>query len=75
MQYIDHISERFHQFAVVSSELPDTSCLLLKNIGNRLDRIAILELPNEWMVDQINPRLLFIVVQGSLKGQLKYRAR
>jgi hypothetical protein len=73
MQNIDYTLEQFHHFAVVSSKFSKGLCLLLKDCGDGLDRIAIFELPSERMVDQFHSCLLFVVMQGSLEEQLKHR--
>ena len=42
----------------------------MKNGGNELDGIAILELVGERMLGQCYARLLFVVLQGSFKKHL-----
>jgi hypothetical protein len=42
----------------------------MKNGGNGLDRVAVLKLFGEWMIDQYYARLGFVVSQGSLKEHL-----
>ena len=67
--------ERLHHFVVVSSKFSEGLCLLLKDCGDRLNRIAAFELPGERVVDQFHARLLFIVMQGCLEEGLENRAR
>jgi hypothetical protein len=75
MQDMDYALERFHHFVIVSSKFSKCLCLLLKDCGDGLDRIAVFELPSERMVDQFLPCLLFIILQGSIKERFKNRAR
>ena len=74
IQDMDYMFEWFHQFAVVSSKFSEGPCLILKDCGDRLDRITIFEPPGERMVDQFHPCLLFIVMQGSIEEGLDHRA-
>ena len=67
--------ERLHHFSVVLSEFIKSPCLLLKDCGNKLNRIAIFELPSQRVIHQFHARLLFIVVQGCLEEGLKHRVR
>jgi hypothetical protein len=67
--------EWFHHFVVVSSKFSEGPCLILKDFGDRLNRIAVFELPSKRVVDQFHACLLFIVMQGSLEEGLKHRAR
>jgi hypothetical protein len=75
MHDMHYTLEWFHHFAVVSSKFSEGLCLLLKDCGDRLNRIATFELPSERVVDQFHARLLFIVMQGCLEKGLKHRAR
>jgi hypothetical protein len=75
MHDMHYTLERFHHFAVVSSKFGEGPCLLLKDCCDRLNRIAIFELPSERVVDQFHARLLFIVMQGCLEEGLKPRVR
>ena len=59
--------EWFHHFAVVSSKFSEGSCLLLKNFGDRLNRITVLEFRSERVIDQFHACLLFIIMQSSLE--------
>ena len=67
--------EWFHHFAVVSSKFSEGPCLLLKDFGDRLNRIAVFELPSKRVIDQFHACLFFIVMQCSLEEGLKHRAR
>ena len=42
----------------------------MKNGGNGLDGVAVLEPIGEWMLRQFYARLLFVVLQGGLKKHL-----
>ena len=75
MYDMDYTLERFHHFAVISSKFSESVCLLLKDCDDRVNRIAIFELPGERVVDQFHACLLFIVMQGSLEEGVKHRAR
>jgi hypothetical protein len=75
MQDMDYTLEWFHHFVVVSSKFSEGPCLLLKDCGDRLDRVTIFEVPSERMVDQFLLCLLFVVIQGSIEERPKHRAR
>jgi len=48
---------------------------MLEDVHDRVDSMAILELSSERMVDQFEPCLFLIVVQGSVEGQQKPKMR
>ena len=73
IQDTNYSLERFHHFAIISSKFSKSTSLLLKDCDDRLGRIANFELPNEWVVAQSDPRLLFIVPHGSREERLKHR--
>jgi hypothetical protein len=72
---MDSSLERFHDFAVVSSELGEGSSLLLENVHDRFERMAIFELASEGMGDQFRPCLFLIALQGNIEEHLKLGAR
>jgi hypothetical protein len=75
MQEMDYTLEWFRHFAFDSSKFIEGLCFLLKDCGDGLDRIALVEFLGERMIDQFLPGLLFISLQGSLEERLKRRAR
>jgi hypothetical protein len=52
----------FHDFAVISSELGEGPSLLLENVHDRFERMALLELPSERVVDQFRACLFLIAL-------------
>jgi hypothetical protein len=75
MQDMDYTLEWFHHFVLVSSKFSEVPCLLLKDGGDGLDRIATFELPSERMFDQSHSCLCFIVMQSSLETCLEERLK
>jgi hypothetical protein len=64
--------EWFHKFAAaISSEFGEGPALMLENVHNGIDRMAIFELFSERMVDQFHPRLVLIALQGGIEEYLK----
>jgi hypothetical protein len=61
--------ERLKDF-VPSAKITEGLCLFLKNGGNGLDRVTILELLGEWMSGQYYARLFLVVLYGSLEEDL-----
>ena len=55
---------------VPSTKLTKGLCLLIKNGGNGLDRVTILELLGEWMSGQYYAGLFFVVLYSSLEEEL-----
>ena len=55
---------------VPSTKLTEGLCLFMKNGGNRLDRVTILELLGEWMSGQYYAGLFLVVLYGSLEEDL-----
>jgi hypothetical protein len=49
--------------------------LLLESIHDSVYGMAIFELPSERMIDQLDPRLCLIALQGSVEERLEMRAR
>ena len=75
MKDIDCPFEGFHGFAVIPSKFGQGTSLLLENVHNRVDGMAIFELPCERVVYQLHPGLLLIALQGSVEEQLKPSTR
>jgi hypothetical protein len=50
-------------------------CFLLKNVKYCIGRGATLELGGEWIRDDVLPRLLGVLVQGSIKDSLELQRR
>jgi hypothetical protein len=67
--------EGFHDFVIVSSKFGEGMSLLLEDVHDIIDSIAVFELPSERMVDQFCPCLFFIAFQGSVKQRVEPRAR
>ena len=68
---MDDPLERSHDFAVILSRSSQGPSLMLENFHNRVDSMAILELSSERVVDQFEPSLVFIALEGSVEEQLK----
>jgi len=68
---MDDPLERSHDFAVILSKYSQGPSLMLENFHNRVDSMAILELSSERVVDQFEPSLVFIALEGSVEEQLK----
>ena len=75
MEDMDCSLEGFHNFATISSKFGEGAGLLLEDVHDIIDSIAIFELLSERMVDQFHPCLSLIAVQGSVEERLEPRAR
>jgi len=75
MEDMDNLLERFHGFAVILSKSSQGPSLMLENFHNRVNSMAIIKLPGEGMVDQIQPRVFLIALEGSVKEQPKPSTR
>jgi hypothetical protein len=75
MEDMDRSVEGYHEFAVISSKLSQGTRLMLENLHDRVDRIAIFELLGERMVDQLHPCLFLVVLQGGVEEELKASGR
>jgi len=64
---LDHILEQCDKLIVASSEITEGLCLLLNSLSDGLDGVAALEFVGEWTLDEIDIRLLFILLQSGLK--------
>ena len=71
MEDMDHSLEGLHGFAVILSKSGNGPSLMLEGVHDRLDSMATFELPSEGMVDQFQPCLFLIALQGSVEEQLK----
>jgi hypothetical protein len=49
----------------------EASCLLLKNVGDRIHRFTRFELLGERMINQFFPCLPFVILQGSVEELLE----
>jgi len=67
MDDVDYPLQGFHYFAVVPSKFCQGPGLLLENVHDRVNRMTILELLGEGMVDQFHPCLFLIVLQGGVE--------
>ena len=74
MEDMDRSVEGYHDFSVISSKLSQGTSLLLENLHDRVDGIAIFELLGERMVDQLHPCLFLVVLQGGVE-ELKASGR
>jgi len=72
---MDDPLERFHDFPVILSKSSQGPSLMLENFHNRIDSMEIVELPGEGMVDQIQPRVFLIALEGSVEEQPKPSTR
>ena len=71
MEDMDRSVEGYHDFSVISSKLSQGTSLLLENLHDRVDRIAIFELLGKRMVDQLHPCQFLVVLQGGVEEELK----
>ena len=71
MEDMDHALEGAHAFAVIFSKPGKSPSLKLENFHDIVDSMAVFELRRERMVNQFEPCLFFIAVQGSVEEQLK----
>jgi len=46
-------------------------CLFFEDGGDRLDRVAFLELLGEGMVDQTTPRFVFVFLESGIEEDLE----
>jgi hypothetical protein len=68
---MDHALEGAYAFAVIFSKPGKRQSLRLENFHDRVDSMAVFELRRERMVNQFEPCLFFIALQGSVEEQLK----
>jgi hypothetical protein len=60
---------------VISSKFGEGASLLLEKVHDRIDRMAVFELPSEGMIDQFHPRLFLVTLQGGVEEHLEPTAR
>ena len=75
MEDMDGSVEGYHDFAVISSKFCQGTSLILENVHDRVDRIAIFEFLGERMIDQLHPCLFLVVLQGGVEEELKAGGR
>ena len=63
----NRVLKRCDELIVASSEITEGLCLLLNSLSDGLHGVAALELVGKWMLDEIDIRLLFILLQSRLK--------
>ena len=71
MDDMDDPLEGCHDFAVILSKSSKGRGLMLENVHDRVDGMAILELASKRMVDQFQSCLFFIALEGSVEKRLK----
>jgi len=69
----DYSPEGSRDLAISPSKVSQVPTLLLENVHDRVDRMTIFELLGERMIDQFQPCLFLIVLQGGVEGRLKAR--
>jgi hypothetical protein len=74
MEDMDRSHKGFLDFAVISKFGKGVS-LLLENVHDRIDRMAVFELLSEGMADQFHPRLFLITLQGGVEEHLELEGR
>ena len=71
MEDMDDPLEGSHVFAVILSKSGKGRSLMLENVNDSVDGMAILELPSKRMIDQFQSCLFFIAMEGSVEERLK----
>ena len=72
---MDHLLEGSHDFAVFLLKSGVGPSLMLESVHDRVGCMAILELSSERVVDQFEPSLFFIALEGSVEEQLRPSTR
>ena len=75
MQHIDDGSEPLEQFGIAPLKFVKSPCLLLEYTKDRIGIIAAIDLRGKWVVAEIFPSLLGILLQGSIEKRLKAGGR
>ena len=75
VENVDYSPEGSREFAISASKFCQLPSLVLENVHDRVDGMTILELFGERMIDQLQPCLFLIVLQGSVEEQLNLKAR
>jgi len=73
VENVDYSPEGSRHFTISPSKLCQVPDLLLENVHDRVNRMTSLELLGERMIDQLQPCLFLIALQGSVEKQLKAR--
>ena len=68
---MDDPLEGSHDFAVIFSKSRQGPSLMLQNVHNRVDGMAILKLSSERVIDQFEAGLFLIALKGSVEEQLE----
>jgi hypothetical protein len=67
IQDINSLLEPCHESAIVSSKIMESPGFLLKDIDNRVDRLAIYEFVDDLMLEQVGPCSFFELFQRGFK--------
>ena len=67
IQDINRALEPRHELSIVSSEVTESFCLLLKDVDDGVGRFTIHELVDDLMLGQVGPCSLLEFIQGSFK--------
>ena len=67
MKDLDGMPKQCCNPIVASSEFTEGLRLLLKDFSDGLNRAAALELDCKWMLEEVDPRLVFVLIQSRLK--------
>ena len=67
IQNVNSAFEPSYELSIVSSEVTESLCLLLKDVDDGVRRFAIHELIDDLMLGQVGPCSLLEFVQGSFK--------
>jgi hypothetical protein len=68
------LSHELH-FAISIPKIVECLCFFLKNVKYRIGRTATSELGGDWIRDNVLPRLLGVLLQGSIEDRLELRRR
>ena len=67
MQDIDCPLDPYHELSIVSSKVTESLGFLLKDIDDRVGRLAIFEFVDDLMLEQVGPCSFFEHLQGGFK--------
>ena len=73
VENVDYLPEGSRHFAISPSKFCQVPNLLLENVHDRVNGMTILELFGERMIDQLQPCLFLVALQGSVEEQPKAR--
>ena len=71
MQHIDDRSEPLEQFCITLLEFVKRPGLFLECIEDRIRAVTTIDLGGEWVVAEIFPTLLCVLLQGGIKKGLE----